>query len=206
MTAIWQDLLKELSVIDIVAVRLIIAFIAGGIMGMERERNLKATQAGTATGAGFRTYSLVCLGSCMYALASEFGFPAIGPTTDPGRIAAQVVAGVGFLGAGTIIKDKSGFVRGLTTAAGLWVAAAIGLMIGAGMYLSGILSSLLVFVILDAHHLFPRIFRRWGSADSGMQEDGHDNDTIGDDDLVKNRANVQACPEQGENQEGKSVS
>jgi putative Mg2+ transporter-C (MgtC) family protein len=171
MTAIWQDLLKELSVIDIVAVRLIIAFVAGAIMGMERERNLKASNAGSATGAGFRTYSLVCLGSCMYALASEFGFPATGPTMDPGRVAAQVVAGVGFLGAGTIIKDKSGFVRGLTTAAGLWVAAAIGLMIGAGMYLSGLLSSLLVFVILDAHHLFPRLFRKWGSSDTGISED-----------------------------------
>ncbi|KEO83071.1 MgtC/SapB family protein [Tumebacillus flagellatus] len=179
MTAIWQDLLKELSVIDIVAVRLIIAFIAGAIMGMERERNLKASHTGSATGAGFRTYSLVCLGSCMYALASEFGFPTIGPTMDPGRVAAQVVAGVGFLGAGTIIKDKSGFVRGLTTAAGLWVAAAIGLMIGAGMYLSGLLSSLLVFVILDAHHLFPRLFRRWGSADTGMNEP---NDHMGDED------------------------
>jgi putative Mg2+ transporter-C (MgtC) family protein len=95
----------------------------------------------------------------MFALASIYGFPTLGQTHDPGRVAAQVVAGVGFLGAGTIIKDKRGFVRGLTTAAGLWVAAAIGLMIGAGMYASGIMSALLSFVILDAHHLFPRLFK-----------------------------------------------
>ncbi|PWK13788.1 MgtC/SapB family protein [Tumebacillus permanentifrigoris] len=198
MTAIWQDLLKELSVIDIVAVRLIIAFIAGAIMGMERERNLKASNVGSATGAGFRTYSLVCLGSCMYALASEFGFPATGPTMDPGRVAAQVVAGVGFLGAGTIIKDKSGFVRGLTTAAGLWVAAAIGLMIGAGMYLSGILSSLLVFVILDAHHLFPRMFRRWGSAETGLNDEEQDN--------AEKRKDNQQDEDRPEKHEGQGVS
>ncbi|ARU63737.1 hypothetical protein CBW65_01045 [Tumebacillus avium] len=127
-------------------------------MGLEREKNLKTGKF--HTGAGFRTYSLVCLGSCMFALASEYGFPTTGATYDPGRVAAQVVAGVGFLGAGTIIKDGRGFVRGLTTAAGLWVAAAIGLMIGAGMYLSGLLSAVLAFVILDAHHLFPRLFER----------------------------------------------
>ncbi|HEU4965183.1 MAG TPA: MgtC/SapB family protein [Bacilli bacterium] len=161
MNGVWGDILQELSKIDIVAIRLLIAFLAGAIMGLERERNLVANSGSrAATGAGFRTYSLVCLGACMYALASEFGFPTTGTTFDPGRVAAQVVAGVGFLGAGTIIKDKSGFVRGLTTAAGLWVAAAIGLMIGSGLYLSGLLSALLSFVILDAHHLFPKLFEK----------------------------------------------
>ncbi|WP_232463414.1 MgtC/SapB family protein [Tumebacillus avium] len=158
MSGIWNDLVAELANIDVVAIRLLIAFIAGAIMGLEREKNLKTGKF--HTGAGFRTYSLVCLGSCMFALASEYGFPTTGATYDPGRVAAQVVAGVGFLGAGTIIKDGRGFVRGLTTAAGLWVAAAIGLMIGAGMYLSGLLSAVLAFVILDAHHLFPRLFER----------------------------------------------
>ncbi|MGB8956841.1 MAG: MgtC/SapB family protein [Tumebacillaceae bacterium] len=170
MTGIWHDILKEFAKIDIVAVRLVIAFLAGAIMGLERERNMKS--GGQATGAGFRTYSLVCLGSCMFALASEFGFPTLGATIDPGRIAAQVVAGVGFLGAGTIIKDKSGYVRGLTTAAGLWVAAAIGLMIGAGMYISGLLSALLSFVILDAHHLFPRLF----NGRKGQKEEEQDHE------------------------------
>lgn len=172
MSAIWQDLVYEWSKIDVVAIRLIFAFLAGAIMGLERERNL---QSGRATGAGFRTYSLVCLGSCMFALASEYGFPAHGSTSDPGRVAAQVVAGVGFLGAGTIIKDASGFVRGLTTAAGLWVAAAIGLMIGSGLYISGILSALLSFVILDAHHLFPRLFlkKHLGEEDVHDPHDEH---------------------------------
>lgn len=154
MSGIWKDIVLEFSKIDIVAFRLFVAFLAGAMMGLERERNLKVGKSG----AGFRTYSLVCLGSCMFALASEYGFPTVGNTIDPGRVAAQVVAGVGFLGAGTIIKDTNGFVRGLTTAAGLWVAAAIGLMIGAGLYVSGVLSALLAFVILDAHHLFPRLF------------------------------------------------
>lgn len=152
-----------------VAIRLLIAFIAGAIMGLEREKNLKTGKF--HTGAGFRTYSLVCLGSCMFALASEYGFPTTGATYDPGRVAAQVVAGVGFLGAGTIIKDGRGFVRGLTTAAGLWVAAAIGLMIGAGMYMSGLLSAVLAFVILDAHHLFPRLFEKTTHSKSNPEKE-----------------------------------
>ncbi|MFD2169535.1 MgtC/SapB family protein [Tumebacillus lipolyticus] len=174
MSGIWNDLVSEFAHIDVVVVRLLIAFIAGAIMGMEREKNLKTGKF--HTGAGFRTYSLVCLGSCMFALASEYGFPTTGATDDPGRVAAQVVAGVGFLGAGTIIKDGRGFVRGLTTAAGLWVAAAIGLMIGAGMYLSGLMSAVLAFVILDAHHLFPRLFER--SRQSKAQEGDEEEDDL----------------------------
>jgi putative Mg2+ transporter-C (MgtC) family protein len=176
VSGIWEDILQELDTINVIAVRLLIAFIAGAIMGLERERNLKMGRQ--ATGAGFRTYSLVCLGSCMFALASTYGFPTSGATDDPGRVAAQVVAGVGFLGAGTIIKDGRGFVRGLTTAAGLWVAAAIGLMIGAGMYITGLLSALLSFVILDAHHLFPRLFEK----KERLAQRLADGDDAGDDD------------------------
>ncbi len=95
----------------------------------------------------------------MFAIVSEFGFPTVGNTVDPGRVAAQVVAGVGFLGAGTIIKDVDGYVRGLTTAAGLWVSAAIGLMVGAGLYLAGFISAILAFIILDAPTLFPFFFK-----------------------------------------------
>lgn len=174
MGGIWDDILRELDMIDVIAVRLLIAFVAGAIMGLERERNLKMGRQ--ATGAGFRTYSLVCLGSCMFSLASMYGFPTTGANNDPGRIAAQVVAGVGFLGAGTIIKDGRGFVRGLTTAAGLWVAAAIGLMIGAGMYITGMLSALLAFVILDAHHLFPRLFVKKERVRQGTDDDDDDDD------------------------------
>jgi putative Mg2+ transporter-C (MgtC) family protein len=183
VSGIWNDIISELEKIDVIAIRLVFAFLAGAIMGLERERNLKMGKR--VTGAGFRTYSLVCLGSCMFALASEYGFPTIGTSQDPGRVAAQVVAGVGFLGAGTIIKDGRGFVRGLTTAAGLWVAAAIGLMIGAGMYISGILSALLAFVILDAHHLFPRLFvQNSGKRTKQRATDGDDGDgdEEGDDD------------------------
>ncbi|MCK9906791.1 MgtC/SapB family protein, partial [Frankia sp. Cpl3] len=100
----------------------------GAIIGLERQRYHKAKSK--SRDAGIRTYSLVCFGSCLIGIASQYGFgahlqSAAGAITDPGRIAAQVVAGVGFLGAGAIMKDH-GQIKGLTTAAGLWVSAALG--------------------------------------------------------------------------------
>ncbi|WP_260507061.1 MgtC/SapB family protein [Brevibacillus brevis] len=91
-------------------------------------------------GAGFPTYSLVCFGSCLFGLASIYGFSSSGVNHDPGRIAAQVVTGMGFLGAGAIIKFN-GRVKGLTTAAGMWVA-------------------ILSYLTLDLHRHFPRLFYR----------------------------------------------
>src|SRR6266849_6307745 len=111
------------------------AVLCGAIVGIERERKGKP--------AGFRTNTLICFGSAMYMLVGEFIFQKLGITAvDPTRIAAQVVTGIGFLGAGTIIQSR-GTITGLTSAATIWVVAAIGLVIGAGFPLLGLLSTLL---------------------------------------------------------------
>ncbi|RNB76655.1 MgtC/SapB family protein [Brevibacillus panacihumi] len=139
-----------------ILLRLVLAFLAGAVMGWERERFIK--DVNRQRGAGFRTYSLVCFGSCLFGLASIYGFSSSGVNHDPGRVAAQVVTGMGFLGAGAILKSN-GSVKGLTTAAGMWVASAIGLMFSAGMYISAIIASLFAYLILDLHKLFPRLFQ-----------------------------------------------
>ncbi|WP_126429227.1 MgtC/SapB family protein [Brevibacillus marinus] len=138
-----------------ILLRLILAFIAGAIMGLEREWFYRDVHRQKA--AGFRTYSLVCFGSCLFGLASIYGFPSSGVNNDPGRVAAQVVTGMGFLGAGAILKFN-GEVKGLTTAAGMWVASAIGLLFSAGMYVTAIVAAFFAYLTLDFHRLFPRFF------------------------------------------------
>ena len=116
------------------------AVVCGALIGIERERRGKA--------AGFRTNTLICFGSALYMLVSEFILQSIGmPNADPTRIAAQVVTGIGFLGAGTIIQSR-GTITGLTSAATIWVVAGIGLTIGAGFPLIGFLCTLLVLMTL----------------------------------------------------------
>ncbi len=141
--------------LPIILLRLVLAFVAGAIMGLEREWYSRDVHRQKA--AGFRTYSLVCFGSCLFGLASIYGFSTTGVNNDPGRVAAQVVTGMGFLGAGAILKFN-GEVKGLTTAAGMWVASAIGLMFSAGMYIAAIVAALLAYLTLDFHRLFPRLF------------------------------------------------
>jgi putative Mg2+ transporter-C (MgtC) family protein len=111
---------------DLVA-RLIVAAVAGAIVGLERERGDHS--------AGFRTHTLVSVGACLFTIAGAYGFADIprSVNVDPARIAAQVVTGIGFLGAGAIIREGP-VVRGLTTAATLWIAAAAGLTAGGGAY------------------------------------------------------------------------
>lgn len=138
-----------------ILLRLFLAFIAGAIMGLERERYFKDVMH--QKGAGFRTYSLVCFGSCLFGLVSIYGFSSEGVNHDPGRVAAQVVTGMGFLGAGAIIKSN-GEVKGLTTAAGMWVASAIGLLFSAGLYIPAFVAALFTYVVLDFHRMFPRLF------------------------------------------------
>lgn len=117
-----------------VTFRLLIAMLLGGIIGIEREYRSKE--------AGFRTHFLVALGSALFCVVSQYGFGE--EIKDASRIAAQVVSGIGFLGAGTIIFQKN-MVRGLTTAAGLWVTAAIGLACGTGMFaVAGIATGLII--------------------------------------------------------------
>jgi putative Mg2+ transporter-C (MgtC) family protein len=115
-----------------IVVRLLLSSLLGALIGLEREIHGRP--------AGFRTHLLVSLGSCLYVIASIDFYRAYGNFSgavavgvDPGRVAAQVVTGIGFLGAGAIIKEKAS-IRGLTTAACLWVAAAVGLACGAGIY------------------------------------------------------------------------
>nr|WP_236871192.1 MgtC/SapB family protein [Brevibacillus laterosporus] len=146
--------------LPIILLRLILAFCAGAIMGIERERYAKKSQRQKV--AGFRTYSLVCFGSCLFGLASIYGFQSGGANEDPGRVAAQVVTGMGFLGAGAIMKFN-GRVEGLTTAAGMWVASAIGLLFSAGMYVTAIVASFFAYLALDFHRLFPGLFQYFRS-------------------------------------------
>ena len=117
-------------------IRLLLAVICGGIIGYERTNRGK--------GAGIRTHSIVSLASCLMMLVSKYGFGDMNVLGDGSRIAAQVVSGVGFLGAGMIYFNGRHSVKGLTTAAGIWATSGIGLAIGAGMYSMGILTSLLI--------------------------------------------------------------
>ena len=107
-------------------IRLAMAVLASGILGMERTRKLRP--------AGMRTYMLVCIGSCSTMLAGLYLFEVLGPGFDPARMAAQVISGIGFIGAGTIMVTPHQKVRGLTTAAGLWGVACLGINIGVGNY------------------------------------------------------------------------
>ena len=121
-----------------ITLRLAVAMLLGGVIGFEREYRAKD--------AGFRTHFLVALGSALFCIVSQFGFGF--ELKDSSRVAAQVVSGIGFLGAGTIIFQKN-VVRGLTTAAGLWVTAAIGLACGTGMYLPAVVTTLMVLIGLE---------------------------------------------------------
>lgn len=124
--------------------RLLVAGVLGALVGIDREYRAKE--------AGFRTHFLVALGSALFMIVSKYGFGDIlgkeGVGLDPSRIASQVVTGIGFLGAGTIIIQKL-FVRGLTTAAGIWTTAAVGLAVGAGQYWLGISATLLTLLGLE---------------------------------------------------------
>ena len=128
------DVLREVSLIAI-CVRLLLCVLCGGLIGLEREFKRRP--------AGFRTHILVCLGAAMTTMTGEFLLLYMHYETDMGRLGAQVVAGIGFLGAGTIITRRER-VRGLTTAAGLWTSAVVGLAIGAGFYEGALIATLLV--------------------------------------------------------------
>lgn len=133
---------KELffSILPNLLIRVGFATLCGAIIGIERERRGKP--------AGFRTNTLICFGSALYMLVSEFILQSLGETNiDPTRIAAQVVTGIGFLGAGTIIQSR-GTITGLTSAATIWVVAGIGLIIGAGFPWTGLICTFLVLLTL----------------------------------------------------------
>ena len=120
-------ILRDVTLIAVL-VRIIVSFVLGGMLGMER--GLKQRPA------GLRTYMLVCVGACMIMLTNQY-VVQVYPGGDPVRMGAQVVSGIGFLGAGTIIVTRHNQIKGLTTAAGLWAAAAVGLATGIGFYEAG---------------------------------------------------------------------
>lgn len=138
--------------------RLTVAGILGAVIGLDREYRAKE--------AGYRTHFLVSLGSALIMIVSQYGFQTIlqepGVTLDPSRVAAQVVSGIGFIGAGTILIQKQ-FVRGLTTAAGLWATAGIGLAVGSGLYGLGIAAMILTLVGLE---LLSHVFKSLGMRSS----------------------------------------
>lgn len=146
--------------------RIFVAAVLGGAIGLEREYRIKA--------AGLRTHFLVALGSALFMIVSAYGFEhAITlpeHRLDVSRIAAQVVTGIGFIGAGTIIFQKN-VVHGLTTAAGIWVTAAIGLTCGAGMYVLATAATVLVLLGLEAFGFFLHwLERRRNAADAAGEE------------------------------------
>lgn len=130
--------LLELNTISI-SVRLVLSLLCGGILGIERGRKKRP--------AGFRTYMLVCMGATLVMITNQYLMETYGGT-DPARMGAQVISGIGFLGAGTIIVTGRNRVKGLTTAAGLWAAACVGLSIGIGFYTGAVIGCTLIFVVM----------------------------------------------------------
>ena len=131
------DGLRDVTIAS-VALRMILAVVCGGIIGIEREYKRRP--------AGFRTHILICLGAAMTTLTSQYLYLILGQYTDMARLGAQVVAGIGFIGAGTIIVTRRQRVKGLTTAAGLWAAAIIGLSLGGGFYEGGLFATALIMI------------------------------------------------------------
>ena len=125
--------LTDFNALSIV-VRLVLALLLGGLIGMERGRHGRA--------AGMRTHVLVCIGSCMTALVGLF----MSDSSDSTRIAAQVISGIGFLGAGTIMIRNQSVITGLTTAAGVWCTATIGIALGYGFYLAALIATVITIV------------------------------------------------------------
>ena len=136
--------LREVTLMAVVF-RLTVAVLVGGLLGMER--GLKNRPA------GMRTYMLVCLGSCLIMLTNQYIYQAT-QVGDPMRLGAQVVSGIGFLGAGTIVVTKYNQIKGLTTAAGLWASAGVGLALGIGFYEAALVTGILIFFVLT-------VMQRW---------------------------------------------
>ena len=145
MAQLWSDFVTSINAVEVNTVssifKLCLSFVLGSIVGLERKRKGQS--------AGIRTFALIAMGATLAMIISiyvpqlYFGLK----NGDPGRIAAQVVTGIGFLGAGAIIQMK-GSVKGLTTAAGIWMVATIGLAVGVGLYTISILATVLILVIL----------------------------------------------------------
>lgn len=132
------SLLHSLNIYSII-IRILLALVLGGILGLEREQKQRP--------AGFRTYVVVCLGATLACITNIYMCEQLN-STDPARIPAQVISGIGFLGAGTILVTRSNHIKGLTTAAVLWCTATIGIAIGTGFYSGAILCTAVIFFSL----------------------------------------------------------
>ena len=121
--------------------RILMAAALGAIIGYQRERAGKS--------AGLRTVVLVCVGAALFTMASIYGFGAV---ADPSRVAAGIVIGIGFLGAGAIMRREGGHIEGLTTAATIWIMAAVGLATGAGLYIVSVVTTAIILIVLCLPH------------------------------------------------------
>lgn len=155
--------LRELNMVSI-CLRIMLSLMIGGILGVERGRKNRP--------AGFRTYILVCLGASLVMMTNQYIYQMFG-TSDPARMGAQVISGIGFLGVGTIIVTGKQQIRGITTAAGMWTSACCGLAIGIGFYEGAVISGILVFLIMEFLEKMDGIVRnRSGIMDVYMEFDG----------------------------------
>lgn len=137
------EYLREVNTISII-VRLTLATLFAGVIGLERGQKKRP--------AGFRTHILVCIGATIIMITNQYIIEVMHMSSDPTRLGAQVISGIGFLGAGTIIVDRRNQVKGLTTAAGLWACACMGLAIGIGFYEGAIIACLFLFGVMTGLH------------------------------------------------------
>lgn len=138
---------RDIDITSII-IRTVLSLVAGGFLGLERERKNRP--------AGFRTYMLVCFGSTLVMMTGQYIYQYYG-VSDPARLGAQVVSGIGFLGAGTIMVTGRHQVRGVTTAASLWTSACLGLAIGTGFYEGAVIGALVILIVMT---LMERVDRR----------------------------------------------
>ena len=145
------DPLREFNTLSL-CFRLLLSFACGTVIGLERSYKNKP--------AGFRTHTLVCLAACIASVTGLYLYLVAELPTDVSRISAQIISGLGFIGAGTIVVTKRNTVKGLTTAAGMWTAGIIGLAIGAGYYEGGICATIMVLLIETVLNEFRKNIRQ----------------------------------------------
>lgn len=141
------DYFRDLTIVSVI-IRLTLATLFGGIIGLERGMKNRA--------AGFKTHILVCIGSTLTMLTNQYIIAFMNADADPSRLGAQVISGIGFLGAGTILVTGKQQIKGLTTAAGLWASACMGLAIGVGFYEGAIIGCAFIYGVLTIFNKFDR--------------------------------------------------